>query len=392
MSTSVVQSNSGTSSGNATSISAALNSPSTANNLLVLVVGCAASATLTFPTGWNQDASQNGDGTHQIVFASFIDSSGGTSSVAISSSVNNGLTWAIYELAATNGWAATPLDQSATNFSTTSQTAFDSGTTSATTVASEMAIAGFNTGNSTGMSAPTNGFTLDGTQLSNGSPTTKEIIGYAHLSLSATQTVDAGVTNNTGAKYNAGVVTYAEASGGGTVIGSPTMGDAGGGIEPVPEPNAFTGSQGSGLLALSEALSAPIDLGNAGDGLSLPGPNAFMGAFGSVGGLVISSDELTDNLLMGALGGGLLVAGVVPLFAVMGGAGGLVATMPPRSAGATLGNVGTGLDISHDFVGNLPGQWVAVILHIWRPPGQWNSVVVKRWVGPAPGSWKTLSS
>ena len=109
-----------------------------------------------------------------------------------------------------SGIAASPLDQVSSN-SGAASTSLDSGTTSTTTQASELIIAGFGqiaTGDS--FSTPTNGFTIEASVAG-----TSAAACYADKIVSSTGAQDCGVTSGISAVWG-GVIATFKASGGGS--------------------------------------------------------------------------------------------------------------------------------------------------------------------------------
>lgn len=237
-----VQSNGTAGSGNVSSLSATLASATTAGNLAVAIVTQGGSTnTLTLPTGWSSAVSQNGNANQNLTLAWFVDSSGGNTSFTFTSSTANGLSVILSEWNTDTGvWNASSLDQTASNFTSTSNKSMDSGTTAATTAATELWIAGFGQGNGTA-SAPTNSFTLDIQQNSGGTPTNKANSIECYLLATTTGTADCGLTNSANVKWDGVIATFAPQSGGGST--------------PVPVSDANTSTVETAVVTASVPLT-----------------------------------------------------------------------------------------------------------------------------------------
>lgn len=202
--------------------------------------------------------------------------------------------------------------------------------------------------------------------------------------VAATGADKAGGTQTAG---NAGAFVFAafKGGGGGTVTGSSTMGDVGGGLASVVSQAEATAQMGMN------------DVGGLASVVNMPADDV-----GGSGGLAGVASDALDASQMGMNDtGGLL--GLLNTI-TMGGAGALIVSLPvsvtmgnndvdglfPLNDDFELGSQGGGLSIPNAFVGNLNGKWVVVFVKIWRPPGQWNIIPVKMW--RTPGQWNTLST
>lgn len=233
-----VQSKGTGNSGTATSITATLSSNTTANNLVVAIIGFAAgSGTITAPSGWSTAWTLTSDTTHISGCYYLIDTAGGHSSFTFTFSGTASVAAAsLSEWSSSTGWGSNPLDKTVTNYSSTTTTTFTTGTTAATGSAVELSLAGFVSGNSlfSAWSAPTNGYTLDdGASDGTGGTVTA---GMSYKLLSAVSSGEStGITASTNARFEAGIATFAPPTG------------TGGGVTVTSSSSAMFGSQSQSL-------------------------------------------------------------------------------------------------------------------------------------------------
>lgn len=376
--------------GNTTSISATL-SATTAGNFLVAVVTIGGNQTPTPPASWVKAVGPISTEASPVtnIFIYYLENcASGITSVAFTLT-SNGANLAVWEV---SGIAtSSSLDQTASSANQATNPK-DSGTTSATTLADELVIAGVTThqGSTVTWSAQTAGYTNEAVVGSSGAsnnPWTQPAL----LIVSSTGAQDYQATASL-QNGGAGVIATFKA-GGGTVTGSSTMGGGPDGLQDAivnQTENTFTAGLLQGGLASVVNMPATSPEGGAG-GLASVASLTISGVFNlgaAGGGLLAFSDALTGIILFGDVGGGLLATAAPPPFQVLMGANG--GGLYPFFIGAHMGSVGAGLSIPLAFVGNANGHWVVVLVQIWRPPGQWNIIPVKMW--RSPGQWKPLST
>lgn len=332
MSITIVQSQASDVTSNTTTISATLPAATTAGNLIVASVvwhGTSAGV-ISAPAGWTQAWTSTGSGVQVHTQFYWLDTAGGHTSFTFTwNSTANGVCAALYELHAANGWAATPLDGSASNFSSSNTTTETSGTTAATTSASEIAIASFSNGANTlatNWTAPTNGYTSD-LFIAESGATSQVDLQTSYKILTATGAGQStGFTVASTAKYSAGIGTYAEAAGGSPIALSGTLPSGGALTGALTVTRAISGEMPSGG-ALSASLSVTTTLASempSGGGLSgaLVASKPFSGVVPSASGLsgaLVASKPLAGEVPSGgALSGGLSVNGAITVANVTG--------------------------------------------------------------------------
>lgn len=198
MAVTIVQQNSG-STGSGTSVTATLASGTTAENILLIIVG--SSSTITDPSGFSVDASQDGSSAKVRLYRKT--SAAGETSWPITLSAAYGAAWWAAEV---SGLSATPLDVTAGASGASASPS--TGTTATTAQAEEWAVAAFAVFgvNAVTFSAWTNSFTEQADLASNG--TFKNSLGVGIRSLTSIDTYSAGATMSASSGWCGAIATY----------------------------------------------------------------------------------------------------------------------------------------------------------------------------------------
>ena len=143
-----VQQNAGEQNGGSLDITMSLVSPSTAGNLLVATIGSGSNgAPIQIPTGWTEAVSVSG-GIEKIIYKV---TSGGETSWQYFHDAPDQTAWVVAEYSSSSGWPAVPatLDVVASAPNRSGVTSRTSGTTTVTSQANALAVAGWKIRNGT---------------------------------------------------------------------------------------------------------------------------------------------------------------------------------------------------------------------------------------------------
>lgn len=384
------------------------------NTLIAIVYWVANTGTgsVSAPAGWIHDVGDDSGNTSLTTDIFHLENiAAGITSVTFTNTATGSACVILIEV---SGLAtSSAIDQTATHFSATTTTARDSGTTAATTTASEFWVATYGHFSADTLSGITAGWTAGTTVLATGG--THRAAGQELYQIAAaTGAADVQATASTARTYNGVIATFKAAGGGGVVnSGLVDMGGSGAltpqGTETSLIPSGVVdmgsvggtggthrqslGDQGGGLVPTGTTLifSGVATLGDGGGGLR----HQSLGDQG--GGLVVSA---AVSQLSGLCNMGTNDTGGIGRQWHSGTRhnGGLV------DSGSTIitpglclmGTQETGLAPFWFFPGTPGGHWVAIARWRWRvanpptfPYTGWYPVTVKRWHN---GAWVTLSS